>query len=277
VSSSLKEKNERLYEWIRQRIADATISGELLDGFQNSVTVVQTCDPYKYKDIFEVTRSHNEKVAKSIGMAYRGYVGIIRGCYAHHAAYNRTKILRDFVDDEYKGWIIYIDADSIIQNTSFDFIGNLSIMRENKKILWMAHDSPQDDYLTFNDGIFGIDLGSSVSRAIIKVWDDIYGTYYSDEDYQKATSWDDIVNDQTALSLIFRALGEKFGDFFVSKILYGCFQSHWKLGWDISNDVDNIFFSALRADAGGISGEEEMRLRIGAILKKISILPNSLA
>jgi hypothetical protein len=38
-----------------------------------------------------------------------------------------------FFDDEYKGWIIYIAADSVIQNTSFDFIGNLSIMRENKR------------------------------------------------------------------------------------------------------------------------------------------------
>ena len=272
MSQCLNEKNHHLYEWIKKQLVDYAYSAEIDEDAEMIIRVIQTSDPVNYNEILNVSKAHNEKVFGRIGIKYIDYVGLLRGCYPHHATYNRTKLLRDMINENYKGLVLYLDADTIVQDENYDFHAHYSRMRENHQVLWIAQDGPKDDLFIFNAGVFSVDLASPLVRKIINIWDDIYGAYYSIEDYQEASSWDDIVNDQTALSLIFKAFYEKIPQSFTSHILFGCFQSHWKLGWSIADNVDNIFFSALRADAYGISGEEEMLKRIEAITKKLEIL-----
>lgn len=272
MSQTLYEKNEHLYDWIREKIfKDGFSLSDAIDS-QPAVRVIQTADEINYKKILDISKAHNQAVCKYNGIDYLDYIGVIRGYYPHHAMYNRTKLLREMVDKNYNGWVLYLDADTIIQDIYYDFINMFSHLRWRKKSLFISQDGPNDEFFVFNDGVFAFDLSDPLVKKLTQVWDDIYGIYYNENDYKLATSWKSIVNDQEALSMIFRAFEERFSDKFISRITFGTFQSHWKLGWEISDKIDNLFFSALRADASGINSDMERAERAAAIERKIRII-----
>lgn len=71
-----------------------------------------------------------------------------------------------------------------------------------------------------NDGAFAMDLGSDWVRRIVKAWYMLYVEHYTDIDYERATSWNDLIDDQTAL----RAILGKFRQVISGSITFEQFQ-----------------------------------------------------
>lgn len=265
----LKIKKEKVQDFISRSILQG---GPALSQHKicDDIRVLQTCDPFRYKKILDISGAFNKKCLMSSNIELSLHQGVEYGIYPHHAIYNRVKVIREWLDSGYCGWVLYIDADSIISKPNFDFITFFKELRKEKFFLWLSQDNISHDYYVFNDGVFAIDLSNEYSRQIIRTWDQIYAEYYMPNDFLWASSWDDIINDQDSLSKIIQEMNSVHGENFLNGIKYGELQSHWKLGWEIN--LDRIFFSALRSDYGGISAEEEMDARVNAIQTAISMI-----
>lgn len=111
---------------------------------------------------------------------------------------------------DFRGWVFYVDADSIFSDPSWDVPSLLRKLREEGKFL-LGHDvldvtDSRYQWYEINDGTFAIDLASPYSREIIRAWRSLYDAL-SDEDYRRASSWDSIINDQDSLQAILRSMG----------------------------------------------------------------------
>jgi hypothetical protein len=176
------------------------------------ILILQTSDADNYIPIIQESSNPNKKYAKKIGAKYEKYLGIKRGCYPHHATYNRIHLLKELVDNNYKGWILYLDADALIADHQIDLRKYLIELQNKGKSVNFHSAVPIDvkiNHWDINAGVFAINLDTDFSKRLINCWYQFYEVSYTDQHYIDATQWDSILNDQTSLHNILRSLGEK--------------------------------------------------------------------
>ncbi len=83
-----------------------------------SVIVVQTCDGSIYKDLLDTTEAHHRGYCKAFGYDYYRYDGVKRGFNPWHSSFNRIYLLEEALKDGVHDWMLYMDADAIIYDTS---------------------------------------------------------------------------------------------------------------------------------------------------------------
>ena len=165
----------------------------------------QTCDHVKNDTILNASRTSLLEYAKRHDVQYDSIVGIKKGCHPWHAIFNRIYLLSELVEQGYKGWVLYMDADAYIVDLNFSFKDYLSDKAEFAMIAARASETP--NYWDINDGVFFANLSHPVCINIIKRWKQIYDGNYTDDDYVKADKWDMILNDQTTLHRILKYKG----------------------------------------------------------------------
>jgi len=132
------------------------------------VKVIQTTDPFVYHGLYSVTSRANIEFCRCQGIDYLGYVGLRVGCFPWHATYNRIPLLDDIMRDGYRGWVIYLDADSYVANPSFDI---RSFLR--KRISHSLIAAPGGDQKwNINAGILMFNFACGFARSVIMKWND---------------------------------------------------------------------------------------------------------
>lgn len=227
---------------------------EVIDAQTTNILVLQTSDPISYIPILDASSIFNERYCDIRGFQYKKYVGIKRGIYPHHAMFNRIYLLKELVDANYGGWVLYVDADALIVDDSTNLIEHFDVLRkQNKYAHFHSVESSDNEFWNINDGVFAIDLGSKFGRALINTWYLFYETNYCEIDYESGMDWNSVINDQTSLHVILRALGEE-------RVRDFC-----ALDYFLQTKLCNQF---IRSSASEMPAQESIQMRVKAIIER---------
>jgi hypothetical protein len=130
-----------------------------------NLTIIQTADETKYKRLLDITSRTVNLYSFLHSYTYVKYVGLKRGRSPVHAAYNRAYMLKELMDADYRGWVLYLDADAYVKDLTFDCVSYLS---QNSDYDFIAAETstPFAERWAINNGIFFINLGSAIGHKI---------------------------------------------------------------------------------------------------------------
>ncbi len=165
-----------------------------------NVVFLQTADPYHYYDMLAETSRTVRAYCQKHEFRYESYIGIKRGFYSWHAAYNRIVILRELLDSGFSGWLFYLDADAFITNLDFDLRGYL---RDKDGYAGIFVDpGEKDEWYHMNNGIFLINMAAKAAHDLIQKWFEEF-MKISDHELSLATDWGYLRHDQDLLHVVF--------------------------------------------------------------------------
>ena len=198
----------RLSERVRARLVGrrrARAQGRLSArdwGNTADIVLVQTCDPIAYFDLLVASSRANREFCARHGIAYAGFIGVKRGFHPWHAVFNRIALLREYVEQGFTGWVLYLDADALVVDLDWDVRSYLRAKAEFAAVLAPAgEDVPGWEV---NDGVGFFHLGHPACRALIAAWDAEFARI-GDDALRAAGRWDLVRNDQDMLQGILRA------------------------------------------------------------------------
>ncbi len=218
---ALKNSKELLVRDSRVLIEEALVDQSKR---KNKFLMIQTSDPTRYKDMLFESSKFNSVYATNWGWDYSFFIGLKVGCYPLHAMFNRIFLLSELIDSGFKGWVMYLDADCVITNPSYDVKEILSKQGGSKSFFFLNHHRiGEDDYRIWyvNSGFFLANLSSEFTRGVIKIWREIY-TKHSNNFYSKFSKWGDIYNDQDSLHDILKSF-DNINDLIIEGYLYDSF------------------------------------------------------
>ena len=198
----------RLFERVRARLIGrraARARGRLTArdwGGTADIVLVQTSDPFAYLDLLVASSRANRAFCARHGLAYVGFIGIKRGFHPWHAAFNRIALLREYMEQGFTGWVLYLDADALVVDFAWDVRSYLRAKAECAAVLVPAGEAVPD--WEVNDGVAFFNLRHPACRALIAAWNDAFARI-SDAELRAAGSWDLVRNDQDMLQGILRA------------------------------------------------------------------------
>jgi hypothetical protein len=163
------------------------------------VLMLQTSDTDIYAPMLAIGERANRAYCESQGFEYRSFVGLKRGHYSWHATYNRIPLIKEIMDEGYRGWVLYLDADAYVRDLAFDIRQIISWRSEPL----IADTAGRDDYWAINAGVFLLNLGDPRGRKIAATWHADFMAI-SDDDLVKARRWYSIASDQGLLHNLLR-------------------------------------------------------------------------
>lgn len=220
----------------------------------DEIILLQTSDPIRYLSILSVSAKFNARYCKKFGMDYQAFVGLKQGFYPHHAMLNRIFLLKEYCDKNFRGWIVYVDADAVNIAPNYDLPYKLAQLRESKK--WASFytvQHPDDEEFIFwnvNTGVFALDLSANRTRMLIRLWHLLYSDLITKEEFRHAVTWDGIINDQNSLHEILRML---------DNYILLCDEI------ELNQEIGKPFIQALRSSATSIPADEELSLRCASL------------
>ncbi|MBV8612202.1 MAG: hypothetical protein JOY66_00325 [Acetobacteraceae bacterium] len=170
-------------------------------GATADIILVQTCDPFAYFDLLAASSRANRAFCARHGIAYAGFVGIKRGFHPWHAAFNRIALLREYVEQGFAGWVLYLDADALVVDLDWDARAYLRARADFAAVLAPAGEGVPD--WEVNDGVAFFNLGHPSCRALIAAWNGAFARV-GDDALRAAGRWDMMPNDQDLLQRILR-------------------------------------------------------------------------
>lgn len=173
----------------------------------HNVTMIQTADSEKYRDMLFLSGRFNSYYCSIHEIDYELMIGLRYGCKPFHAMFNRIKILQEFVQKGYSGWVIYLDADNLIQDRNYDLKQTLSNLEREKVFLFYNHHKTDDieyDFWNINSGFFAMKIGDPIVNMVINTWQSLYSNFYSRQNYESFEKWGDLINDQNSLNMILK-------------------------------------------------------------------------
>ena len=160
------------------------------------VRFLQTADPYHYYGMLIETAKTVKLFCQRWGFRYESYIGIKRGYYSWHAAFNRIILLKEMIDAGFRGWIFYLDADSYIVQQDFDLRSYLADKFEYCAILTPS--TATDHWWDINDGVFLLNANAPQGRDLVEHWHAAF-MEISDAQLRVASRWHDVPHDQDLL------------------------------------------------------------------------------
>lgn len=166
------------------------------------ITFVQTADAAVYTRFIALTSMTVREHCARQGHNYESFIGLKRGAKPWHAALNRLPILKSYVDQGYRGWIIYLDADAYIADIDFDIRAYLETKR-NFAMIAAGSGLLPPRWWDINNGVFAINLGHPQGRLIVEKWYDEL-SQVPEEELRAEEKWGDVIDDQAALHRVLR-------------------------------------------------------------------------
>jgi hypothetical protein len=166
------------------------------------IILLQTCDPFAYFDLLVASSRANRAFCARQEIAYRGFVGIKRGFHPWHAAFNRISLLREYIEQGFGGWVLYLDADAVVADLDWDVRSYLRAKADAAAVLVPAGEDAPD--WEVNDGVAFFNLGHPACRAIVAAWNEAFARV-TDHALRAAVRWDLVRDDQDMLQGILRA------------------------------------------------------------------------
>ena len=161
------------------------------------VTFLQSADRIEYRRLIEVTSLTLREYCSTHGTDYHQYLGIKVGSKPWQAALNRIPILKSYVDEGYRGWIIYLDADAYIADLDFDI---WSYLKDRSHFAVIAAPSGvlPPRWWDINNGVVAFNLGQPATLTLINRWHERL-KMNSDEALENEAAWGEVVDDQDIL------------------------------------------------------------------------------
>ncbi|HRF09387.1 MAG TPA: hypothetical protein PL193_12210 [Xanthobacteraceae bacterium] len=163
---------------------------------------LQTSDAERYAPMLAVSSRSVRRYCEMHGHEYRVFVGIKRGCLPWHATFNRIILLQELLDEGFRGWVVYLDADAYIHDAS---IAVASIARSATRPLIIERGSFEGLW-DVNAGVFLLNLGDRKGRDLARAWHRSF-MEISDEALAAAKNWIEVPNDQELLQRLIRDEG----------------------------------------------------------------------
>jgi hypothetical protein len=133
---------------------------------KNKITIIQSHDADIYCHLGNLTYETILKYCRKNNLPSEKYIGIKKGLHPWHACFNRVYILKEMVDRGCKGWVLYMDTDSWVNDYDFKLKEYLEDKTEYAAIFSQAH----DHWWCINNGVFLINLDHPKSRFMIDLW-----------------------------------------------------------------------------------------------------------
>ena len=166
------------------------------------ITFIQSADAVRYAPMLAVTSANVAAYCERQGFAYEAFLGIRRGCWPWHAAYNRLFQMQDLVDRGFRGWIVHLDADAWVADPEFDLRAYLS--ERDGHCCIMAEAGGSGKAWDINNGVMLVNCRLEGGRRLIRRWLDAF-LAMPDAMLAAATDWLEGGNDQDLLQKILRA------------------------------------------------------------------------
>lgn len=132
------------------------------------------------------------------GYEYRAFIGIKRGYHPWQATFNRIMMLKELMDEGFRGWAVYIDADAYIHDTT---IAVSKLTHGVRRPLIIERGGDGKELWDSNAGVFLLDFGQPKGRDLVWEWHRAF-MEVSDAALKSAVEWGD--DDQTLLQRILR-------------------------------------------------------------------------
>ena len=149
-----------------------------------NIILAQTAAGSIHEQMLAATAPLHRAYCEANDIDFRSFVGIRRGFYPWHACYNRIEMIRDLIDDGYRGWFIYLDADTVIRQADFELRRYLG--KRLDRALIAARGRPNGGRWDINDGVFFLNLGDASGREIARRWHEAFHHNVGDELLERA-------------------------------------------------------------------------------------------
>ncbi|NKC30117.1 hypothetical protein [Falsiroseomonas selenitidurans] len=164
------------------------------------VILFQTADAEHYYPMLMATLPANRRFCLAQGLRMEVFIGIRRGRHAWQASYNRLGFLADRLAEDYRGWVIHLDADAFIAEPGFDLPAYLQRHAETAMIHPPGARTAAWD---INSGVFLWNFARPEAREAARRWVAAFAAI-PDAALEAATQWNMVRNDQTMLHHILR-------------------------------------------------------------------------
>jgi hypothetical protein len=189
IRTFLHEPRSR--EWLAQP------EPRLKAAISRSLIMLQTSDPFVYNDMLKLTAAVNIEYCRRHNFGYESYVGIKSGVVPWMASYNRIYMLDELIQRDYRGWVIFADADAFVVDFSFDIFGYLT---ENSDYCLIGASGGSEAPWNLNSGILFIDLNDPTGRAFVADWMMRFQDELPLDHLASPTAeWDEFPNDQALM------------------------------------------------------------------------------
>jgi hypothetical protein len=133
-----------------------------------NITVIQSSDPDIYIELLKLTGRTVAEYCQRHRIGHETYIGIKRGYFPWHAAFNRIFIFRELIERGLSGWALYLDADAYIVDFNFDVVSFLATKNDYMAI--MTHGAIDEYNWDVNTGIIFLNLNHPLTSPLIQAW-----------------------------------------------------------------------------------------------------------
>ncbi|NKE47185.1 hypothetical protein HB662_20575 [Roseomonas frigidaquae] len=161
------------------------------------IILFQTADQDRYFPMLMATLPANRAFCLRRGIRMEVFIGVRRGFHPWQAAYNRLGFLADRLAEDYRGWVVHLDADAFIADQRFDLAGYLAGHQDAGHALIHPPGSRQAAW-DVNSGVFLWDLGQEAAREAARRWIAAFAAI-PDAALRQAGEWNEVENDQRML------------------------------------------------------------------------------
>jgi lipopolysaccharide biosynthesis glycosyltransferase len=128
--------------------------------------LIQTSDPVEYAAMLEATSRTTREFCRRHGLEYRNFIGVKQGLWPWHSTYNRLHMMKELLDENHRGWVLYLDADAYIYDLEFSIAEYLEINKQSAMIAVRANSSAE--YWDINAGVLLINFDNCLARTIVR-------------------------------------------------------------------------------------------------------------
>ena len=132
------------------------------------IVLLQTAYGDAYIDLLTVSARSMRAYCKRHDLRYEAYIGIKRGYFPWHAAFNRIYLLDELIEQGRYDWAVYIDVDAYIADPTFDLKRYLKGKARYAAVLTPSGCTKLR--WDVNDGVVMLNLRHPVSRQLTSTW-----------------------------------------------------------------------------------------------------------
>jgi hypothetical protein len=133
-----------------------------------NITVIQSSDPDIYIELLKLTNRTVAEYCQRYRIGHETYIGIKRGYFPWHAAFNRIFIFKELIERGLSGWALYLDADAYVVDFDFDVMSFLETKNDFMAI--MTHGAIDEYNWDVNTGIIFLNLNHPLTSPLIQAW-----------------------------------------------------------------------------------------------------------
>ncbi len=142
------------------------------------IRLLQTASGQLYREMLEATERLHGAFCERHGIEFVLHIGVKRGAADWQATFNRIDLLAEMVAEEYRGWVLYVDADALIRQPDFPIRDYLSRHADKALIAVPGTATAKWD---INAGVMFVNLGHPHAPEIIQRWQESFYRIVTDQ------------------------------------------------------------------------------------------------